>query len=433
MARCFLPTLVAFSVCAGIGCSSHSQLEAAVQRVADRMSLKYNMSIAAAYHSRTASFSVSAGYTDAGLGLGAPSRRALPGDLYVWGSTTKMFTAPAVLQLVGRGIVALSDPISKHVDPILLELNGTRLRDHFGTKIDLVHIEHLLHMTSGIADYDGEDFARDQFANRSKAFGPVEIIGRYVRPALSFAPGTRQMYCSTNYILLGLVLARHHHTQGMPWSWEAFDQLSVIPHALRAAFDQSEFVMSGPCQQFTQVHGFMASYSTASLPPQDVWNVSCLGGWTAGNYLGSVRDVARFTYELYNLRDPQILPRSLQAHLTNFAAPPMAPGHKFKFYGMGTFSLDWSIGDGEAYGHVGDTYGYQSQTTYFPGLDFALAVATNVETASQAQPADFTCSAYHEIEAAMKGIKARSCTFSVPFRFIGKCSCSHNLGREIVV
>jgi len=107
-------------------------------------------------------------------------------------------------------VVSLTDPIAKHIDPILLKLNGTRLEDHFGASIASVHVEHLLHMTSGLADYDGEAFARDQFAHRSKAFGPVEIIGKYVDPTLTFPPGTKQEYCSTNYILLGrpaLVLA----------------------------------------------------------------------------------------------------------------------------------------------------------------------------------------------------------------------------------
>lgn len=46
--------------------------------------------------------------------------------------------------------------------------------------------------------------------------------------------------------------------------------------------------------------------------------MSCLGGWTAGNYLGSVADVARFTYELYNTKEPQIVSAQSQAHLTNF-------------------------------------------------------------------------------------------------------------------
>jgi len=96
---------------------------------------------------------------------------------------------------------------------------------------------------------------------------------------------------------------------------------------------------------------------------------------------------------------------------------------RFKFYGMGTFNLAWSVGESDAYGHVGDTYGYQSQTTYIPDLDLVISVATNVETAKQAQPADFTCHAYHELKAVLTGTKAPHCTFIVPQRFIGKCLC----------
>merc|ERR1712100_125282 len=175
--------------------------------------------------------------------------------------------------------------------------------------------------------------------------------------------------------------------------------MTVIPEALRKAFPNSKFVTKGTCQEHTPVHGFMESYSTASLPPQDVWNVSCVGGWTAGNYLGSTADVARFTYELYNTKGSSILTAGSQAKLIDFdvAEGVSAGSRRRKFYGMGTFSLDWSTGDAEGYGHVGDTYGYQSQTTYFPGRDFVLSVATNVETNSQAQPADFVCQAYHEV------------------------------------
>merc|ERR1719235_316235 len=114
--------------------------------------------------------------------------------------------------------------------------------------------------------------------------------------------------------------------------------------------------------------------------------------------------------------------------MIDFTAPS-SWGRPFKFYGMGTFSLDWSAGDAVAYGHVGDTYGYQSQTTYFPGEDFVISVATNIETATQAQPADFTCQAYHEVKAALDGTVAPKCTFTVFRRFIGTCKCS----SEIVV
>ena len=228
-----------------------------------------------------------------------------------------MITAPAVLQLVEQGLVKLMDPIAKHVDPILLKLNSTRLEQHFGPEIHQVTIHDLLHMTSGIQDYDGEAFSKAQFENRSKAFGPVEIIGSFVSPKLQ-KPGM-QMYCSTNYILLGLVLATHYHQPDSKWAWQDYDQASVVPRALQKAFQHSKFVKEGPCSEYTPVHGFMEFYPSADLPKQDVWDVSCLGGWTAGNYVGSVADVARFTYELYNKKKPGIISKESQLLLTNFS------------------------------------------------------------------------------------------------------------------
>ena len=168
----------------------------------------------------------------------------------------------------------------------------------------------------------------------------------------------------------------------------------------------------------------MGHYEGSDLPAQDVSNVSCVGGWTGGNYVSSVADVARYTYDLYSTGGG-IVSAASQALLTNFTTS--AGGHGgWKFYGMGTFSLDWAIGDGEAYGHVGDTYGYQSQTTYFPEHDFVLTVATNVETTTQAQPADATCVGYHAVLAAMQGTTPPKCTFTVPHHFIGTCKCTDN-------
>ena len=401
-------------------------VQAALERVATRMSLKYNMSIAAAYYSPTLNASAAAGYTDAGLGMGTPTRRALADDLYVWGSTTKMFTASAVLQLVEVGAVGLDDAIAPHIDPILNKLNGSKLADHFiDPRIRKVTIRDLLHMTSGIGDYDAPKYSRDQFAARGRDFSPVDILVGYMPRFLEFAPGSRQRYCSSNYVLLGLVLATH--VSGATSDWSAYYQLGVAPPPLHAELTRSLFVDAGRCASQTPVHGFMESYSAASLPPQDVWNVSCVGGWTAGNYVGSVADVARFTYALYSDGEPSesaVVAADSRAHMLNYTTA--SGGWYGGFYGMGTFNLSWAVdatGATVAHGHVGDTYGYQSQTTYFPGDGFALAVATNVETSSQAQPADFTCSAYHEVRAAIQGAPPPNCTFVVPHHFIGVCTC----------
>ena len=41
---------------------------------------------------------------------------------------------------------------------------------------------------------------------------------------------------------------------------------------------RSDFADAGTCEDWTPVHGILEGYSTASIPKQDVWNVSCVGG-----------------------------------------------------------------------------------------------------------------------------------------------------------
>lgn len=429
--RCVVGAIAAKTVDSN-GAPMAGFLKASLKRVTDRLFEKYNMSIAIAFHSPVVQVAVASGFTDAGLGMGSPKRQALPDDVYVWGSTTKMFTGAAVMQLVDAGVVHLEDPIGMHVDPILQGLNGTTLSQRFGDWINGVTVGHLLHMTSGIADYDGDQYTADQFADRSRDFGPVYILSHYVSTTPMFRPGSKQSYCSTNYILLGLVLASHARHAGSEWTWQEYDQTQVIPRALRRIINRSAFIDAGTCKDHSPVHGFLESYGTSSIPAQDAWDISCVGGWTAGNFVGPVADVARFTYALYNKRTPQVVSASAQAIMTNFSAPSPFWMPKFKFYGAGTFSLDWSVGDAEAYGHVGDTYGYQSQTTYFPSQDFVLAVATNIETTKQSQPGEATCLAYHEVVATLQGSVPPTCQFDVKYKFVGKCSCEHT-GKAFLV
>ena len=153
------------------------------------------------------------------------------------------------------------------------------------------------------------------------------------------------------------------------------------------------------------------------LVPQDVWNVSCLGGWTAGNLLGTSRDLARFGFELYR-PGGSVVSAARQGEMTDWGSTG-----GFAFYGMGTFNLDWTTGSEAAYGHVGDTYGYQSAVTYLPDLNAALAVGTNAETSPQAQPADATCRAYQAIKAWKQGTKAPTCQFESRGHFFGSCKC----------
>jgi len=420
--------LAAAGCTASAGSISKAELQAVLQRYADSEHELWNMSLTLAFYSPsilpdTPLVAAASGYTNGGLEIPpkGPPRQAKTDDVYVWGSITKMFTCPAVFQLIEEGLVDLEDNIAKHIDPWLQRVNGTKLSDRFGRLYEKITIRDLLHMTSGITDYDRGNYSSDQFASPTTDFSPIDILGKYVPTKMEFPTGEYQDYCSTNYILLGMVLANHRTTSTQ---WQAYDQTTVFPPSVRKTFNSSTFVDKGACSAYTPVHGIMAPsyYDPDAKGDTDVWNVSCTGGWTAGNYIGSALDVAKFTYDLYG-PEAKIVSKESQAHLINFTAP----NSHHKFYGMGTFSLDWTASTETAnitgYGHVGDTYGYQSQTTYFPDLDFVITVATNVESASQAQPAEATCKVYHAIVAAMERRPDPKCTFEVPHRFIGKCLC----------
>ena len=60
--------------------------------------------------------------------------------------------------------------------------------------------------------------------------------------------------------------------------------------------------------------------------------------------------------------------------------------------------------------------GYQSVVSFFPHYNFSLAVATNIETDYQTQPAEGLCKAFNYIRALYKHTPAPVC------RFVGKSS-----------
>jgi hypothetical protein len=72
-------------------------VRASLQEVATELASKYNMSIALSFYSEASHLgfsstvpgdvAVAAGFTDSGLGMGTPTRAAVPDDLYVCASS----------------------------------------------------------------------------------------------------------------------------------------------------------------------------------------------------------------------------------------------------------------------------------------------------------------------------------------------------------
>ena len=393
-------------------------IQARLQQIANAASAKYSCNVSLAVQHPTLTVAVAAG-------------GAVASDHFVWGSVTKQVTGSALLQAVDAGLLQLDHPVAAVLDPALSALGLGRVTELWGAGAADITARHLATMTSGVPDYDTaephghDDPLRAQvYAAPAKELTPADLLKLpwVATGKLKFAPGTRKAYSSTNFVLIGLLLAQLHKAP----AWDAYEQSSVLdslPSQRQALYNLS-FAVHGTPHSAAAVAGFdRTSYNgedPTKLPGHPVADVAgVFGGWTASDLTGTASDVARFAYDLYGDAAPQLL----------------SPGSKelmiptVKFYGFAAFNLTGLGGNASgvmapAYGHLGATYGFDSLVVYFPESDVALAVATDIETDSQAQPRDVVCGAYNEVLGELHGTPAPSCTYEQMSYYKGFCKCS---------
>lgn len=130
-----------------------------------------------------------------GFGKADDSGRPITEDTpFILGSTTKSFTAMAVLQLVDRGMIDLDTPVQNYI-------SWFRVRD-----LDVsseITIRHLLNHTSGFSTISG----RRHFTDGDISGSALEKGVRELKEVNLAAPlGQRFIYSNLNYDILGLVI-----------------------------------------------------------------------------------------------------------------------------------------------------------------------------------------------------------------------------------
>ena len=119
--------------------------------------------------------------------------RATPDTLYRIGSLTKQFTAAAILQLVERGRIRLSDVIASYIPQL-------------PTHLEPITVEQLLHQTSGIRDFTELGPRFDAVVTRDLT--PAQVLALVADLPLEFLPGAKWKYSNTNYHVLGMIVER---------------------------------------------------------------------------------------------------------------------------------------------------------------------------------------------------------------------------------
>ncbi len=107
------------------------------------------------------------------------------------GSTTKTFTAVAVLKLAEAGRLSIDDPLSRHLSDIPPAWSGITLRQ-------------LLTHTSGVPEFLAVEAFHESGLGRPHT--PRELTAFVAAAPLDFEPGSDWRYSNTGYILLGQVI-----------------------------------------------------------------------------------------------------------------------------------------------------------------------------------------------------------------------------------
>jgi len=323
------------------------------------------------------SLGVGAGYSDVDNQIPAKSSNLIPA-----GSLTKSMTTVAIMRLVEAGNMSFYHPLPYYIDSWLQMTNGTTSEQLFGKMINNVTLAHLLHMNSGIQDYDDDALWKFVMANPTYNIEPMEYIYQMNRTFVCF-PGTCMYYSSINFILAGFALCQYYGIK---------DYRDLNQHALvfePGTYTETVFPKDQLCSDFPDIPHLYAWQKKVDkhgdFVYRDMINSSCLNGWTCGNVAISAGDAASFYYDLFTERFLSGFSLVYLNHLD-----PLSFGWgKGLQYGYGVFNLGmdvWGWHNSRVHvepknmfviGHGGSDYGSYITAGYNPTLKFAFSVGVN--------------------------------------------------------
>jgi CubicO group peptidase (beta-lactamase class C family) len=279
---------------------------------------------------------VSKGYGMANLELGVPNA---PGTVFRLGSITKQFTSMAIMMLVERGKLSVTDPICKYLTDCPASWQP-------------LTIKNLLTHTSGIQNYtDLPDFTK----NAALPISSAQMIALLRDKPLLFNPGEKYLYSNSGYFLLGLIIEK---VSGQTYAGFLQENIFVPLGMKSTGYDTPQQIIKNRAAGYQSENGVIvnAAYMDMTVP------------FAAGAMYSTTGDLLLWDQALYT--EKLISQKSLAEVFTPF---------------KGSYGYGWNIGkkfDRTIISHGGGIYGFVTQISRFPDDRVTVIVLSNLQAAS---------------------------------------------------
>ncbi|HEU4934337.1 MAG TPA: serine hydrolase [Pyrinomonadaceae bacterium] len=264
--------------------------------------------------------------------------------LFRLGSTTKMFTAAALLTLAEKDKIKMNEPIGNRVKGLSPKLS--QLTPH-----------HLLSNSAGI-----RDFAAPVISNDDASLG--NMVRGWKDDVFFADQGEIYSYSSAGFWLSGFVV---EDLYGKPYA-DAMTELLFTPLGMERTTLRPLMAITYP---FATGHAVEGGKPTILRPMFN--NVAM---WPAGSIFSNAKDLSRWVIALMNegkVEGKQLLSTSLINQMVQHHVP--VPGETDSFYGYGLTVFKYK--GLEFVGHGGFSRGYGSMIQMVPSRKFAVIVLTN--------------------------------------------------------
>ena len=263
-----------------------------------------------------------------------------PGTRFYLGSTTKQFTAMAILILQQQGKLHVHNSICQYISPCPYAWQS-------------ITIHEILTHTSGIPG------VTDESLSSASPRAWVSSLGAF---PLAFKPGSQFSYCNVCYQLLGYVVER---VSGKSYS-------AFLQHAI---FDPLQMKNTGFNPGYTSTPNHADGYDAwQNADGLAAWNLS--PQWTflfgAGLLYSTVKDMYRWDQAL--MHSTFVAQKTLSAAFTPYATSQYA-GSK---YGYGWFLAQSPIHGHRLIWHDGKIPGFRTYNGFYPQDGLTVIVLSNL-------------------------------------------------------